>query len=65
MNLTDITTYVRLGASGAVTALAALYTYYPHQLWIPAVVSAAATYGIHAIPSISQSIKQSLVKPPQ
>lgn len=45
---------LRLAASAAITALAAVMSYYPHQVWIPAVIAAASAVGIHAIPAIQQ-----------
>lgn len=58
MNLTSVTTYVRLGLTGAITTLAAMSAYYPHATWIQATIIAASTIGIHVVPSTQQS-KQS------
>lgn len=55
MNLTDAMTYVRLVLTAVITGLTALYSIYPHDTWIMAVVGVAATLGIHAVPSVSQS----------
>lgn len=62
-------TYLRLGATIAVSGLTAAFAYYPHQVWIPCVIAAMATVGIHAIPSVGQtspsinpSIKAATVK---
>lgn len=51
-------TYIRSGASAVITALAVLYSYYPSEIWITAIISAAATLGIHAIPAIQQGVTQ-------
>jgi hypothetical protein len=48
-------TALRTGATAAITALAALFTIYPHLLWIPAVIAVASAVGIHAIPAIQQN----------
>lgn len=53
MNNTQLT-ILRTAATAAITALAAVYAYYPHDLWITAAISAASAIGIHAIPSITQ-----------
>lgn len=51
-------TYIRSGATAAITGLAVLYSYFPHDVWITAIISAAATLGIHAIPAIQQGVTQ-------
>jgi outer membrane biosynthesis protein TonB len=48
-------TILRAAASAAITLLAVLYSLYPSYTWITAVIAAAATLGIHAIPAIGQS----------
>lgn len=48
-------TYVRLGVTGATTALGVLATYYPHMTWIPAAIGVVATISAHVVPSIQQS----------
>lgn len=48
-------TYIRAGASAFITLLAVMYSLYPSYTWITAVIAAAATLGIHAIPSVGQS----------
>lgn len=56
-------TYIRSGATAAITALAVLYSYYPNDVWITAIISAAATLGIHAIPAIQQGVTQLIPVP--
>lgn len=58
MNLSDIMTYVRLGVTGATTALGVLATYYPHVTWIPASIAVVAALSTHVVPSIQQSKTQ-------
>jgi hypothetical protein len=55
VNLSDIMTYVRLGVTGATTALGVLATYYPHMTWIPAAIGVVATISAHVVPSVQQS----------
>jgi hypothetical protein len=47
--------YLRAGASALITGLAVIYSLYPSYTWITAVIAAAATLGIHAIPAVGQS----------
>lgn len=54
MNLKSSVTYARYGLTAGITALSALYPLYPHWTWITPVIVAAASVGIHAVPSISQ-----------
>jgi hypothetical protein len=49
-----IAVLIRLSATAFITVLAGIVTYYPHQTWIPATISAAAALGIHVIPSVTQ-----------
>lgn len=55
MSLTNSMTYIRLILTAAVTGLTALYSYYPHDVWILPIVTAIASVGIHAVPSITQT----------
>lgn len=48
-------TTLRTGATAVITALAVAFTLYPHDIWIPAIITAASAVGIHAIPSIQQN----------
>jgi hypothetical protein len=54
-------TLVRTGASAGITLLAVLYSLYPSYTWITAVIAAAATLGIHAIPAIGQNTQTGVV----
>jgi hypothetical protein len=53
---TKTLTITRTVATVIITGLTAAFAYYPHLLWIPSVIAAAATLGIHAIPSIGQTV---------
>jgi hypothetical protein len=52
---TTVLTLVRLGVTALVAGLSDAMIYYPHQYWMPIVVTAAAAIGIHVIPSIGQA----------
>lgn len=58
MNLSDVMTYVRLGATAVTTALGVLATYYPRVTWIPASIAVVAALSSHVVPSIQQSKNQ-------
>lgn len=59
MSLATLYTLLRAGGTAAVTAMAAVYQYYPHQLWIPAAIAAFAAVGFHVVPSVQQTSKPS------
>ena len=47
-------TAIRTAATVVVTGLTAAFGYYPHQLWIPAVIAAVSVLGVNVVPSIGQ-----------
>jgi hypothetical protein len=50
-----VLTYLRLAVTGVIAALSAAVAYYPHQYWIPIVITGVGAIGVHAVPSISQT----------
>jgi hypothetical protein len=41
--------------TAVITALSAIYMYYPEQHWIPVTIAVAGSLGIHIIPAVTQT----------
>lgn len=46
---------VRLAATAGIATLGVAATYYPHNMWVPAIIAVAGAVGIHVVPSVSEN----------
>jgi hypothetical protein len=46
---------IRLAATAGIATLGVAATYYPHNMWVPAIIAIAGAVGIHVVPSVSEN----------